>query len=108
MHHLLSKLLKKRGIEKVTDLSQSEAEDFDRWNKVLSEGEVTVKKIEDFCRNQISFIETQWKNLDNSTQKNERLIALHTVYSSILSAIQAPLDSREKIERFLKELLDSP
>lgn len=107
MYHLLEKLLKKRGIKTLTELSEEESEDFDRWNKVLSEGEITVEKIIEFCKNQVNLIENQWKNMDNSQAKNERLILLHTVYKTILEAITAPKVEKERLESYLQQLLDS-
>ncbi len=106
MNHKLQKLLDKRGVE-ITELSSQEKEQFDRWHKVLSEGEISVDKIKQFCDIQIKSIQEQWKNLDNDSKKNERLILLHTVYSTLLNLINAPQVEREALELYLNQLLDS-
>ena len=103
---ILERLLKKRGIKDVSVLSNDEKADFDRWNKVLSEGEISVEKIKTFCQQQIKLIESQWKNLDNSERKNERLIVMHVVYSAILEAIEAPKIERENLEKYLVGLIE--
>ena len=42
MNLLLSKLLKKRGIATKAELSIEEKENFDRWEKILFWGEITI------------------------------------------------------------------
>lgn len=114
MHYLISKLLDKRGIKDVKDLtsdpmpdgSPSERATIEQWDRVLSAKEsVTVDDIKQFCKSQVSKIESQWKDLDNKTVKNERLVLLHTVYKAILEVIDAPQTQRETLERYLKSLL---
>ena len=104
MHNLLSKLLTKRKV-KHEELSAEEKQDFDRWEKILSSGEITVKKIEDFCKNQIVSIGNQMRSVDNSTQKNERLVTLYSVYSAILGLLSGPETEKEALERYLNDLL---
>lgn len=106
MHKLLTKLLKKRGIEDVTKLSSDEKADFDRFEKILSEGEITVDKIRKFCENQTSVIEKQWRDFGNDPRKNERLIVAHTIYKTLLEAIEAPRSERERLEHYLTSLLE--
>lgn len=106
MHLLLSKLLQKRGIENKEQLTKEEKEWFEEKDKILSlADEITVKDFEVFCKNQLNLIEDQWKNLDNSTVKNERLILLHNVYSSILKAVNAPKLERQVLEEYLQQLV---
>lgn len=107
MHPLLEKFLKKQKIESVTELRGDEKETFDRWEKILSEGEITVDKIAEFCQNQINLIESKWQELDNSDKKNDRLVLLHTVYRAILSTIKSPAAERESLERYLNQLLQN-
>ena len=104
MHPLLSKLLTKRnvGLEK---LSPEEKSDFDRWEKILSGGEITVKKIEEFCRNQLVSIGHHMRSVDNSNQKNERLICLHNVYSAIIGLLSGPEAEKGALEAYLNDLL---
>ena len=106
MHALLSKLLNKRGIENVEALSKEEKEWFDEKQRILSQpDEITVEDFKRFCRSQLDLIEVQFKNLDNSSQKNEWLIILHTVYSSILKVATASKTERELLEDHLTQLL---
>ena len=106
MHLLLSKLLRKRGIESTDNLSKEEKEWFDEKERILSQhDEITVEDFKRFCVGQINLIEEQWKNLDNTTAKNERLITLHTVYNSVLKAIGASKVERELLEDHLNQLL---
>ena len=104
MHILLSKLLDKRKI-KHEEPSPEEKSDFDRWEKILSSGEITVKKIEESCRNQLVSIDAQMRSVDNSTQKNERLICLHSVYSAIIGLLSGPEAEKQALERYLSDLL---
>lgn len=105
MHVIIEKLFKKRGIKDISELSEDEKKTFDGWNKVLSEGEVTVEKIEKFCASQIGLIEAQWKNLDNEARKNERLLTMHVVYSAIKNAISGPQKRKEELEKELNKLI---
>ena len=106
MHILLSKLLAKRGIEKLDDLSKEEKEWFDAKQRILSQqDDITVDDFKKFCQSQIDLIQDQWKNLDNTTLKNERLVILHTVYSTILKVATGSKTEREMLEDHLQQLL---
>jgi len=105
MNAKLKKVLKKRGIEDVRQLSEEEALVFDKWNSVLSGESISVDKIKVFCETQISKIEEQWQVLDNSNTKNERLILLYTVYRNLIKIIVAPDVERENLEKYLTQLL---
>ena len=114
MHALLSKLLSKRGVDKESldtkplfQGAPSEKEQFFQWEKILSGGDLTVDKIRDFCKDQIKAIEGQWKDLNNSKEKNERLILMHTVYSTIIKSIESPQAERESLEKYLINLINS-
>ena len=106
MHSLLSKLLTKRGIENVEDLSKEEKSWFDEKQRILSQpDEISVDDFKKFCRSQLNIIEEQWRNLDNAAIKNERLVILHTVYSTILKVAEASKIERELLEDHLTQLL---
>ena len=106
MHSLLSKLLIKRGIENEKDLSKEEKEWFSEKERILSlKDEVSSEDIKKFCQTQIGIIEDQWKNLDNTTLKNERLIMIHTIYSTLIKAINASKVEREILEDYLTQLI---
>ena len=112
MNNILSQLLQKRGITK-KDLDTkpvipgvaSEKDQFEHWDKVLSEEPVTVLVVENFCKAQISIIEKKWEDLSNA--HNERLVIAHTIYSAILKAIKAPLVEREALEKYLNQLINT-
>ncbi len=105
MHPKLEKYLQKIGVKNSNELSEEEKQTFDEWKGILSGGQVTVDKIKQFCTEQIKVIEGQWKNLDNSPQKNERLILLHTVYSTLSDLITSPEADRERLEKQLDQML---
>lgn len=106
MHALLSNLLSKRNITK-DDLSKEESQDFARWEGILSGGEVTLEKIQLFSQGQIGAIEANWKNLDNTVQKNERLIVMHSVYKAILGAMTSSEVERASLEKYLTNLINA-
>ena len=117
MHSLLSRLLAKRGYKSISDLSSdpmpdgspSERETLENWNRVLSaKNEVTVENIAEFCNSQLQQISSQMRSLDNSTQKNERLVLLHSVYTALGEAIKSPNKEREALEKYLTGLVNSP
>jgi hypothetical protein len=105
MHSLLSKLLQKREIKHVDDLDKEEKGQFIKWQTILTGEQVTVDKIGLFIKAQIISIESQMKNLDNTPQKNERLILLFSVYKAIGEALKAPEKEREVLENYLRSLL---
>ena len=104
MHNLLSKLLDKRKV-KIDDLSKEEKLDFDRWERILSSGEITLDKIKLFATGQIGTIEANWKNLDNTKEKNEKLITMHCVYKALLESMTANETERETLEKYLIDLI---
>ena len=104
MHAILQGLLKKRGIDGADQLSTEEKETFNAWDKTLSEGEMTVEKIQELCKQNIVQIETQFKDLDSSKEKLERLVLLHSVYSTIKDLIESPIQEREQLIRYLTDM----
>lgn len=105
-HNLLQKLLEKRHIKDISELSQDEAEQFDKWEAILSEGEITVDKIKRFCEVQLGVIETQLKSFDNTPQKNERLIIYFNIYKTLSNLINSPMAEREILEKYLLQLIN--
>lgn len=105
MHLLLSKLLQKRNVT-VEDLTKEEKEWFDEKQRILSQPDViTLEDFKKFAQGQLDLIETQWRNLDNMALKNERLVILHMVYSTILKVATASRIEREILEDHLTQLL---
>jgi hypothetical protein len=102
---ILDKILKKRGFNNTSELSPEEKETFDKWERILSDGEMSIDKIKLFCESQVGIIESQFRNIDNSKEKNERLILQHNIYKTIISVIVSPQAERENLEKYLKTLL---
>ncbi len=103
MHPLLEKLLKKNGIKGVEELKGDEKKTYDRWQSILSEGDITVEKIANFCQSQVDVIERKWA--DHLLDKRERLIDQHVIYKTLLKAITSPQAERENLERYLNSLV---
>lgn len=95
-------LSKKTNGKGLPDLNEEERATFEKYQAILSDGEITVDKVAQFCENQIKVIEKQWKNLDNPKEKNDRLIIFHTVYSTLLEVIRSPQQARETLEKYLE------
>jgi hypothetical protein len=107
MHILLEKLFKKRGIEKVEDLSSEEKAQFDSWHRVLTNEPVTIPKLKEFLASQKSLIEAEFGEISNSSQKNDRLVLQHAIYSKLLRVIDADKLERESLEKYLTNLIDN-
>ncbi len=105
MHPLLNKILKQRGIEDASKLNEEEAQDFDRWESILSGGKMTIEKLQTFCEAQVAIIEKSWRGMEFSEDTMNRLVCCHTVYKVILEAINAPDTERETLERYLRQML---
>lgn len=108
MNNILARLFEKRKIEAADTLSPEEAETFRKWEAILSTEDVTVERLRAFCLQQKAFIESAWDDLNNSIQKNERLILQHTIYNKLLSVMDAPQKEREQLEGYLQGLIDAP
>ena len=105
MHQILSKLLKKRGIDDPQNLDADERKDFDNWNLILNKEELTVDDIRHFCQSQLGVIEGKWSDYNLDNEKKSQLIPYHTVYKMLLSAIDSPKIAREAVERQLNQLI---
>lgn len=108
MNGLLSRLFEKKGIKDATQLSSEEQEVFKRWQKILSEGEVTLASLLAFLESQIGTIERQFKDLDITKEKIERLVLLHGVYSTLRDVISKPKADKVALEEYLNKLLSTP
>ena len=71
---LLSKLLSKRGVNKIGDLSNepmpdgspSEKQQFEHWQRILSTNkELTVDNLVTFCEYQLKQIDSQLESFDS-------------------------------------------
>ena len=104
MHPLLQTLLGKRGIETVNELDMDEKAQYDQWEKILSKEELTIEDVKQFCKSQVEVIEGKWKDLNVENTKKAELIPYHTVYKTLLSAIDSPRSARESLEQQLINL----
>lgn len=103
---ILEKLLKRHGVKSLEELRPDEKQTFDKWSKILSEGEMTLDKVLSFCDSQISLIDQKLANLDNSAEKVGKLVIYRIVYKSIRDAITSPQAERESLEKYLNGLLN--
>lgn len=106
-HQLIEKLLKKRGINSVEELSEEEKTQFDAWQKTLTQEKVTIPSISAFLSVQKSIIETQFGDISNSDEKNSRLVLQHAIYSKLLRFLDSEKVEREALEKYLTELVDT-
>lgn len=107
LHSLIQKLLHKRGINSYDELDVEEKQTFDTWQAVLSKEQLTTEDIKQFCQSQVSVIEGKWKDLSLENAKKAELIPYHSVYKSLLTAIDAPKAAREAIEQQLLQLVNA-
>lgn len=105
MHPLIARILRKRGIEDFRQLQPEEKADIERWQTTFDETEPTVENVVKFCEREISKIETQMALVDNSSQKNDRLVLLHSVYRNMYGLLTKPQPEREELERYLQDLV---
>lgn len=99
----LSKLLEKRGIDKVEDLTFEEKEVFDRYNAILRGEVVTIDKLKEFIHSQIRLIEAKFAG--EETKNDTYLKACLHVYLNLLKCIEAPEAERESLENYLNQLI---
>ncbi len=102
---ILSRLFAKRGIKDVNDLDPEERETYKRYEIVLSKRELTIADIRVFLQNQVNVIESKWSDFETPNAKKAELIPYHTVYRTILQALDAPEIERQNLERYLVEVL---
>ena len=99
MHGLLQKLLFKRGIGSVDQLTPEEKSTFEGYEKILSKKELTIDDLRKFLQGQLILIEAKWK--DYSYKDKADLIPYFTVYKTILEALDAPEADRKALEQYL-------
>jgi len=107
MKGILQKLLNKRGIESLDQLSDEEQGTYKQWNQILSKDELTIGDIREFCQSQCNIIEGKWKDYDLPNEKKAELIPYHTVYKTLLAVTDSPKVAREQLEEHLNNLLNA-
>lgn len=100
----LTKLLEKRGIDRIEDLQPEERETFTKWKLVLSGETVTVESLKEFCQSQLRIIESKCDGVTPLT--NLQQASMH-VYINLLKAIEAPEAERESLEKYLTQLVNA-
>lgn len=112
--NILDKFLKARGLKSPDELdntpnsdgSPTEKQTFEKWRKVLSQGEVlTVEQIKEFCQSQVAIIEMKWKDMTVDNIKKAEMIPYHTIYKTLEQAMSAPKAEREQLEATLNQLI---
>lgn len=104
--NILTKLLKRKGIEKIEDLSTDERVVFDNYKATLAKEQLTIEDFKRFLETQITIIEGKWKNYDLENAKKAELIPYHTVYKTLLQAIEAPLVEKRALEEVLLQQIN--
>lgn len=104
---ILAKLLEKRGIESLDELSKEEKETFDNYDKILSKSELTLDDVKKFLESQIGMIEGRWRDLHIEQAKKSELIPYHTTYKTLLEVIKSPQLEREALEQVLIQQLNN-
>lgn len=102
---ILETIFQKKGIKSVNDLSQEERETFENYQKILDKDELTIEDFKKFLQQQISIIETRWKDLELSAQRKGELVPYHTAYRTLLQAIDAPKMEKIQLENLLNSML---
>jgi len=105
MNPLLEKYLKKLGVDSITGLSNEERVVFDNWNSVLDGVDVTGETLKNFCQAQLDIIDTLWDNLDNSGEKNDKLVLLRIVYRKLIVLIDSNKNKKAEVEAEITTLL---
>jgi hypothetical protein len=105
MHSLLDKLFAKRGIKDANDLKPEEKVIFDNWRLILDKEELTIADVKEFCKTQVELIENKWCDYNLEQSKKAELISYHTIYKTLLLAIDSPKSAREALEKQLTEFL---
>lgn len=104
MNSRISKVLNKRGIKSVGDLTPEERADVMRWESVLSKDELTAQDIERFCLDRAAAIEKRWSDTQVKAEELARLVSMHCVYRAIASAIRSPAEEKARLEKYLVDL----
>lgn len=104
---ILQDLFKKRGIESAEKLSLEERATFENYQRILSKRELSIADLREFCAFQINSIETKWRDFSTTAEKKAELIPYHTVYKTLLQAIDAPEAERVALEQVLLQQLNS-
>ena len=104
MHSLLAKLLQKKNIESLDELTPDEKAIYDGYEGVLTKEELTIDDLRVFLTQQIEIIEGKWSSYE--TDAKEDLIPYHTCYKTLLRLLSSPKLERQRLEDYLTGLLN--
>ena len=102
---LIHKILEKKGINKITELSHDERVEYDRWNAIIEGSEITVPKIKEFCESQIRLIEGRYASGDATDKQDIMLRASLHIYLNLIKLIDSPEIERGNLEKYLTQIL---
>ncbi len=106
IRNTITKYLEKLGIkDPATELSTEEKTTLETWRRILSEGELTIDRIKEFCEYQKTLIESQFRDPSKSDREKANLTLVHSVYSAMLAMITSPKAEREALESYLNTLI---
>ncbi len=106
MHFLIQRLIEKWGYKEIIEVPIEERSQLLEYQDVLNKEKVEMEDILKFCKDQKAIVEKQFRNFDNSQQKNERLQAALAFYGSLIDFIEGPMVGREYTVRFLENLIN--
>lgn len=105
MNNLISKYFDKFKIDSVK-MSDEEKVTFDRWEHTLSDEPLTIEKLTEWLEFRKTAVGATLGNLDNSTEKVERLVIWQTLLDQVIKLINSPKAERENLESHIQNLLD--
>lgn len=104
----LTRLLEVVGIkDPAKELSPEEMGTLENWKRILSQGEMTIEKIKEFCEYQLTLIEGQFRDTEKTDREKANLTLIHSVYSTMRTVILSPEAEREALEKHLNSLIHS-
>ena len=106
MQNILNKLMQKRKIEKMEDMSEDEKATFNKWNEILSTKEITIDNLQAFLEELKNKAIKDVAEEDNTIKKDAKCKASITICEALLGLITTPKVERENLEKYLNTLLD--
>jgi len=104
MHNVLSQLLERRGIKDTTELTEEERQDFANWQQILGEEDVSIKGLLGFIESEIAHTQSEFKDLDRTTEKTERIGMKLGIFITIRDLINSKEKEREGLIERLTNL----
>ena len=102
---LIQKILEKKKINKISELSVDEKVEYDRWNAIIEGSEITVPKIREFCESQVRLIEGRYAGGEATDKQDTMLRASLHIYLNLIKLIDSPEIERGNLEKYLTQIL---